>query len=237
MQETLKMKLNFIFLFFILLNSISCVPVALEEGEEDEVSILFQDAREKYGKKKNTIEANRQLRIGDRFYVESVLKDIFGESIITAQGDQAYQLIYRRQGTFGGGCDFYSNNIEETGAGSGNYKTPDKRLNCFESPYNNSQVGQSTIVRAGYMVKFCEFTIERNPAAVGHAYDKVDIDPSSTAINMKNFSKLHKLFYPLETPNQKFSSLLKELNNDQDKKEAWDTILLSLCVSPDWQIP
>lgn len=229
----MKHNLSLIFVLSLFLG-VSCVPVEMQEDEKSEVEFLDQREKEIIGGEE---EASRNLRMGDRIFVESVFKEVFGDSIVSSHWDQAYRLVYSKQGVFGGGCDLYEKNWEETGPAANNYRNPDWRNDCFQSFRNNSQVGLSTTVRAGWTIKFCEYTINRNPAAVAHAYNKAGVDPVNSALNMENYKKLHKLFYPLKPIPNRMEQQVGSMSAADDQSESWDMLLLALCVSPDWQIP
>ena len=237
-MEGLLMIKRLSFILFVLSLGYSCVPVEVDEDLKSDVQ--FEDLRVDFGiAKGDGVEARRAVRFGDRYFVESVLENAFGESVKTSWGDQSYNLIFKRQGVFGGGCDLYERNYEETGSAAGNYRLPEKRQNCFDENRITDQVGNSTVIRSGYMVKFCEYTLSKNNTARNFAYNKANIDPDSTEINPQNFQRLYQLFYPNRSLASTSQRVLKDMESGTDlaREESWDVLLMALCVSPDWQIP
>ena len=227
---------NYLVLFLLLLVNISCVPMSIDESEKSDVK--FKKLIERFADEQ-MIEAKSSTRFGDRYFLESVLLNAFGESIKTNDGDPLHNLIFKRQGVFGGGCDRYETNFEETGAGANNFRNPEKRQDCFSGNWDTSQIGKSTVIRSGYMVKFCELVIVNNQTAVDYAFNKAQIDPSETKIDSKSLNRLYHLFYPSRSIASGVElKLQKTINHPEfSNEENWKLYLLAICVSPGWQIP
>lgn len=171
------------------------------------------------------------LRTGDRFYIASVLNEVFGANYNA--GNRVYDNVVKNQGVFGGGCDLYEKSFK--GATSGTLEFPWQ--NCFDSNWNSDQILQSTTLREGWRVRTCELIIKDNPTAVTYAFNKANVD-SSGAPSKDGLNSLYKLFYPLdEIPDSVANIMLSWEGEISDNEEFWEASLLTFCISPEWQIP
>ena len=246
LQGSLKMKFkkkpfSLIFLLVSLLFGFSCVPIPMEEMEE-KTDVVFNDFRQQFGSQGDGLEGTRDIRFGDRYYIENVILEIFGPSVRSSYGDQIYELVFKQQGTFGGACDYYAINYEEWSNSSG-YRNPNKRNGCFQTDRSNSPIAKSNTVRAGYIIKLCEHIVDRNKAARDFAYNRAGINPSEDELSNQKVYDLYKLFYPIGRMPAGMKDVISEVNNTTELKtsgekvEDWNSMLLAFCVSPGWQIP
>jgi hypothetical protein len=168
--------------------------------------------------------AESRLRLAPRTFVATTLNDIFGTSIEATTQD----LIGSRVGQFGGPCDPAIPNDCQQG---GDSLAP-------MVPVANS-------ARAALSTRACD-KIASSDAAVTFAGAQASTS-GTTAITTRNpnqaeIAAMYDLFFPGRTPNQEILTNLAAIATDARNLnysyiESWRFILLTLCLSPDWQIP
>lgn len=226
-------KIGFIFFSLILC---SCVPMQYEEGEQSELS--FEDkTRRPASEKKNTEEevisevSNLEVRLGDRYYIANVFKDVFGPSFNNSS--HVYTNVISKQGVFGGGCDLYERSLR----GVNTTSVENAWHQCFDTNWNTDQSLKSTTLREGWRVRACELIISSNGTAVNHAFSKAQVDRNDDAY-AEGLNKLYQLFYPLEDlPKSTQTEMLNWAEQINDTQEFWESSLLAFCITPGWQIP
>lgn len=204
-----------------------------------------------------TYEIN-SLKLGDRNYVESTLKSVFGISTTVTAAIQTF--VRYQMDSFGGPWDPYRNTTEAICLRPGT--TPS--WGCInESTMQAPVTATATSLREALRVRACyrilnyDATLAEAPlkAAVNQAQGRSADD--MTTINWATIQApteaeieaAFSLFQPAEEPGQDLvsalynltqqiaSSTAPELLRIRRNVEAWRYLFLSLCTAPEWQIP
>lgn len=165
--------------------------------------------------------ALNRVKLGDKFYVASVLNQIFGPE---AAGI-VEPLVRNNVTAFGGPCDQFG----RMGVG-GNH--------CAgrSSASQASMIPTSMATREGFRMRACE-AITQKDGAIIHAIALVsgaapDKEPSSTDV-----AAAYELFFPGITASKSVRKALIEVVAEGGAPlESWRLLYLTLCLSPDWQI-
>lgn len=174
------------------------------------------------------IDYKVRLRVGDRRYVESVLKDVFGVGGNTNDPGDSIRLQVFENSAFGGGCDRYSGKIID------NNTIEHTRERCFGG------MGVSDIVtfnpmRAAAVSKACDALVH-NSSTFGNAMIKISSNSTPAITDEVALKKAYHLFYPhQDLPQDLKTSLIALGNTGSNGAEKWRHVILGLCVSPEWQ--
>ncbi|MGZ3691333.1 MAG: hypothetical protein ACXVAX_07505 [Pseudobdellovibrio sp.] len=179
-------------------------------------------------KAKQTVVA--RLRLGDRFYIESVLNEIFGPSIEPITN----KYIYLPASSFGGPCDPY----EQVRIGSTRTELAEPRSLCPEGKgaANLPVIPSSQMMRQGYIAQACrEITDNLNAVnfALANAVKSIN---NNAPVNEKNVTDVFHLFYPTKQPSPEVVEALSKINSGKNETKTWSKILYTLCIDPAWQI-
>ena len=236
-----------IFLILVV-HSCSCIPGGQEKSE-----LLFQNLAQSSDPGVSQQESSgAPLRLGDRFYVANVLAEVFGPTSTPI----IFNNIIPNMNEFGGPC-----NIQE-----GSMATFDKiedpkfigrdyegsigqrldyyylgpkefpSLKCFTKNYNVSTFLSSSTMREGWRIRTCNEILHLD-ANVDFAAGKIDGITGQPPSN-DQLKKLYQLFYPEEKPTEQVITGLQEVSSlSGGNLEKWRHVLLTLCMSPGWQIP
>lgn len=177
------------------------------------------------------------LRISDRFYISGLLKDIFGSSADSATG----AFIKTRMDYFGGGCDQYELNLDN----SGTCLNDDCELSkCSGTTIINNQIGVSSAIRKGWIIRACEEIADHDTAilsAVQSLFDPTPVLTTTTvpAPTTATLTKAYQLFYRSIPPNDTVVSALVNVAASETTSnfEKWRYVFLSICTTSEWQIP
>lgn len=172
---------------------------------------------------------NGLLRHGGRKFVASRLRDIFGatsNTIVTS-------LIENDAGNFGDPCDKYSRDF------NGNQNFGDCR-DLAES--QASLVGPATAARESLVVRVCTKITQDNAAVTNAVTLAIGATAITRAVAAGDIQAMYDLFYPGRLAASTTSAALKGIATEVEQKayatiDQWRFILLTLCMSPDWQIP
>lgn len=177
------------------------------------------------------------LKLATKNYVASTLRQIFGDGSSHPLQDQIIsKLIDAKYGSFGGGpCDPYAH----TGCG-------------LSSVPGLSTMGEAALpqvpaiatARMALTVRACDKLAATDDAiyfAVGliQATGVTGSTAAKTPPTDKQITQLYELFHPGATPS---STTAMDLSNIATKAslygamEAWRFVLLTLCLSPSWQV-
>lgn len=163
-----------------------------------------------------------------RAYVESTLNQIFGST-----GDTTVESAVYQKKEFGGACDRYA--PSDTGASA--YEFP--RSQCYTG-ITIVQPSNSNPMRYSYTAKICEslvnnatrFTYAMKQIIPAYVAGQKLADPSDASI-----IKAYQLFFQSESPSAEVVNALKGISSSSTMSdEAWKRILVTLCVSPEWQV-
>ncbi|MES3039136.1 MAG: hypothetical protein V4736_14610 [Bdellovibrionota bacterium] len=172
-------------------------------------------------------EMPSRARLGDRFYIASVLEEIFTTG--TAASDAAVktaiqQKIVANAHFFGGIAHEYDppeyrtlSSIEYTG--SGNY----------------ANVGAPA---SAVLISTCT-SLNETAGVVGIVETKAGLTGNLTPV-ANDFASLYKLFYPAKSSNTAALSALENLFNQvktkSNRADALKVVIYTLCTSPDWTV-
>ena len=207
----------------VLLTLAACSPAGELKFSESSALLNAENQRKLEAQKFASVD----LVMGDRNYVESVLRDVFGTTSIPE---------VQSAKEFGGHCDRYATILTNS--------TPEYRqLAC---PSNGSAVSPSVTNAARYsiMIKTCDQLIfGTSPDLYSNVMKKINgtkwklnsAEPSHKP-NTSNIEKAYEFFFQDEKPSEDVVNAL--LNVGQKKTqidEQWKLILMTLCISPEWQ--
>jgi hypothetical protein len=230
-------------ILFLLLFLTSCIPNPVVDVEGEKKNLQFDPTEKDFARKspragrssapevkKVFFLENAQafnLRFGDRKYINSVLREIFGEDEECTQAST--KLIWENFDTFGGLCDFYN---------AHDYPSEfNDTLDCQDSDYNFVYPPESGNMHAA-RINVCE-DITKNKVCLENSIkgDAFSIDDPDS-LTLENIKKQYELFYTFQDPPSKelLDQLLK-LDETGTPKDRWHSIMLALCLSPAWQIP
>ena len=176
-----------------------------------------------------------QLRIGDRFQVASVFKDVFGTSSLITNSLQTY--IFQQYAAFGRPCDLFVTTLAN---------------DCIN--YANSQaaiISPNTSLREAYRLQACYHILNGDPSAelplknVISQVRNISIGSVNlgtlTAPTEADAAGIYSLFFRVQDPSAEIVSNLMNLSAEvyaeDGALEAWRMAALAACTSPDWQIP
>lgn len=181
-----------------------------------------------------TLDKSINLRTVDRFYVSAVLNDIFGPGAATIINDNiSTQMDY-----FGGGCDQYDKNVSTSNSC---LNANCKLITCNGNNVIDNQVGSSSVIRQGLLIKACEKIADVN-ANIIFALQPIAVfttTATAPAINNANLTKAYSFFYRSEEAPASTISALMDIANQETSNNfnKWKFVLLALCTTPQWQIP
>jgi len=165
-------------------------------------------------------------RIGTREYVASVFENVFGESAeVSAIIDI---LVVKNITIFGGSCD--------------NYNTSKCPLTTGRARFDASETPAAYPPREGLRVRACEEITNLDSAISYVVGEHLDIPSVSTEPSEVAVRKLYSIFYPGQDPSSEVVDSLLAIATDAKQrsyptKDSWRFIILTLCLSPDWQVP
>ncbi len=153
------------------------------------------------------------IRHGDRFYIASTIRSIFGPESESIANDQ----IKNKLSLFGGICD--------------RYRDKDCDLKT-----NNTRFSYSNTARSGMMTKVCEDLVNRN-ATIDFFLNRNGLTRSSN-VSAASIEKQYRLFYPKQIPSSEYVAKLMEVKRAiLVSDDSWRVITLAICLSPGWLIP
>jgi hypothetical protein len=176
------------------------------------------------------------IRLGDRFFVESVLKDIYGPSVATI----TTPLIFTRLSFLGGPCD-----LKERSTSIVNSRLAINYLSCQGADLLDDHatlLPQSSSLRAGLITKAC-LSINALDSAVLYAAQAAGAGSTLAWPSSSQIANAYKLFYPGRTLRTDSEAALNAVVNGAKTNfpsapiEGWRYLLLSVCNTPEWQQP
>lgn len=171
----------------------------------------------------------------DRFYLTSLLQDVFGPSALDASiNTAATQLDVQSHGS---PCSVYENHEIMV---NGTVVEADAMLRCATASQDflSAQVNpKATVTRQVQLVHSCS-DLTTNATSLSFALKKI-ASGDLPAPNNDNLLKAYRLFYrDRSDANQSVLEALSQMlpQDGSLTKEDWASVLYTLCISPEWQI-
>jgi len=175
----------------------------------------------------NSKEFSSEIQMADRSYVESVLLQVFNAAN-TPAGAYIQSDIYQKV-EFGGACDQYS--LSDLGATTVEFS----REQCFTG-IGVVQGSNNNPMRYSLTTKVCERLV-LDSARMTVVRDKIFTTKKWEKPDSASVQRAWKLFFPVEDAN---SGVVNDLLNiskvSSSDEEGWKNIILTLCISPEWQV-
>ncbi|WP_408099032.1 hypothetical protein ACJVC5_08955 [Peredibacter sp. HCB2-198] len=197
-------------------------PVAKKQEE----GLVFR-APNAFQEKQAQLTYASEIQMADRSYVESVLLQVFnaeGTSAATYIQSDIYQKV-----EFGGACDFYA--------------PSDLSATTIEFPREQCFTGMGVVqnlnnnpMRYSLTTKVCERLVN-DTARMDVIKAKIFPDNKWAAPTAASIQKAWSLFFPIEQADSAIVDDLKAISNvSSGTEDAWKNIVLTMCVSPEWQV-
>lgn len=179
------------------------------------------------------IEANQI--VANRILTANYFISIFGPDIETT----AAAYIANQSGDFGSGNTIYDRVISSTPAECNAKKNIYKPCSTGDAlKLDTPATIGSNIRREAYRIRTCHTAVKFRTL---DALKKIDATATSTklpAINDANLTKAFHLFYRArKAPTQEVLESLTIVSENQTKPlDKWKDVILSICLSPHWQV-
>lgn len=194
----------------------------------------------------NGVFTGYSVHLGNKNYVNSIFKFVFGESNKANYYEYDFTLseqkILRNASNFQGSCDLYSMRID-TSTPQMAANPPDLRDDwCVSltkaSEQMISMIGKSNSVRHGYLTQVCEGYVNHAPSmkyamTTHHGWVSGDlpVDDANLLIAYQNF-------YPEKVfPASLKTAYMNIANTTTVNSDKWKWIYLTICLSAEWQAP
>ncbi len=176
------------------------------------------------------------IRMSDRYYVSSLLLDVFGTNANTA----VVNYVKVKMDAFGGGCDQYDKTVNASNAC---LNDDCNNVQCNGTNVIDKQIGMSSVIRQGWLIRACEDITNVDNAVLYTIRNVVEnqtyVKATVPAPTVEGLIKAYGLFYRTGTPNEAVITALAKVSDTETTSnfDKWRYVLLSLCVTPEWQIP
>lgn len=204
----------------ILVILASCVPVPNLKNSE----LTFR-APSSISEKQELQAYASEIQMGTRSYIKSVLVDIFDVTNTTFIDTNITNRV-----EFGGGCEQYEP------SDIGNNLTVEFTENRCIGGLQVVQKSTNNPMRYAIMAKVCNNLISTD-VTLNAARNKIFTNGQWGTVNRANVRKALELFYPAASfENNLVDGLVEIEASSSSLKEAWQGILVAICVSPEWQV-
>ena len=183
-------------------------------------------------------QRNVSLRLADRNYVLSVLVKIFG---VPVTGSVAF--INNLNNIYGGNFDTYDIVRDDVTKTLIVNTTPEGYpLTAFDKTPNGSIIGAINPIRVAITTRVCEDIVKNNTYilnAIKNAVGNQNLTLTTVPFPFKaDFAAVHALFYPSDPVSQNTNdALICVADSELLAIDQWRNIFLTLCITPEWQIP
>jgi hypothetical protein len=181
---------------------------------------------------------NVNIRFAERYYVISVLSKVFGPTVL---GTAYY--INSLNTVFGGNFDNYDLVRDDL--------TSSKIINTSPEGYpliaanttpNTDVIGPLNPIRLATTIRVCEDIAKSNTFilnAIRNATGDQNISTASIPYPFKqDFIAAHNLFYPTDPISEDTANaLICVADAETSAIDQWRNVFLTLCITPEWQIP
>ncbi len=167
-----------------------------------------------------------EQQMSDRAYVESVLLQVFdaaGKAMATTIQTEVFQKI-----EFGGPCDIYA--PSDVGAAAVEFS----REQCFNG-IGVVQGSNNNPMRYSLTTKVCEKLV-KDSDSLGAVRKKIFSDNKWKKPTPGSIQTAWGLFYQVHRAEPMVvEALLDVAEASSGEEDAWRNIILTMCISPDWQ--
>ena len=234
--------LKFLNVLFLITTISSCVAnKELAETVFENKSVSRRIASEKKKSDFEALSVQMSQRIGDREYIQNVFKYVFGTSADTL----VTSLVFNNSAAYNGSCAQYEAVYSEVGVASGGgYIIDDAKANCNLSTLNLPVIGTENTLREGARLQACEVLVN-NDNALFYAIEKELGTVANRAAFVTNptpsvIGKIYQRFYPSQVIEPLFLEGLVNIANSNQlttSKDRFKLVILTICMTADWQIP
>lgn len=180
---------------------------------------------------------NTAIRFADRYYVLSVLHKVFGSAVMgTASSINTMNTI------FGGNFDAYDIVKDDVTLKTINTSPEGYPLTAVNSTPNGDLIGPLNPIRVATTIKTCEDIVKNNTLLL-NAIKNATNDQTLTTAKLpypfkEDFINAYNLFYSADPiKDTTVNALICVADAEANALEQWRSIFLTLCITPEWQIP
>lgn len=181
---------------------------------------------------------NVNIRFADRFYVLSILSKVFGSSVLgTAFSVNSLNTV------FGGNVDVYDMVRDDLTNNKVINTTPEGyAFTAINTTPNTDQIGPLNPIRLATTVRVCEDIVKSNTFILNAIRNTVG-DQTLTTAKLpypfkQDFIAAHNLFYPTDPISENTTNaLVCVADAETSALDQWRNVFLTLCITPEWQIP
>ncbi len=186
-----------------------------------------------------SINFESELRLVDRRYVDSMLRDLFGPISAGGAADTAITSNILTQASLGGACDTYAAKITAVDEGRNLITYSPSNEQCF-SGMSAVLPAQLNSARFALVAKACDALLS-DATARNAILTKVfggTLPATIPAPASATLTTAYQLFYPLQTPSSAVITGLTALGNTAttNNTDKWIRVMYGICSSPEWQV-
>ncbi|MEA9355080.1 hypothetical protein SHI21_02655 [Bacteriovorax sp. PP10] len=181
---------------------------------------------------------NVNIRFAERYYVLSVLSKVFGSSVLgTAYSINSLNTV------FGGNFDNYDLVRDDLTSSKVINTSPEGyALIAANTTPNTDVIGPLNPIRLATTIRVCEDIAKSNTFilnAIRNATGDQSISTASIPYPFKqDFINAHNLFYPTDPISEDTTNaLICVADAETSAIDQWRNVFLTLCITPEWQIP
>lgn len=178
----------------------------------------------------------QRLRLGDRFFVQSVLLEIFGPQAAPITD----KYIFEAAGSFAGPCDMYEQvrvgDLGEDLDGLGRkLADPSTRCPAGKSAFHAPMFGTPSVVRQGASLRTCHELV-KNPKTMDYALKNLFQGKKVEAPSEKMVEAAFMMFNPEKPAPKGLAEAFLHTRGPAAEEPHWTKIFLGLCTDPSWQV-
>lgn len=181
---------------------------------------------------------NINIRFAERYYVLSILSKVFGPTVRGTAGS-----INSLNTIFGGNFDNYDLVRDDlTNTKIINTSPEGYTLTAANTTPNTDVIGPLNPIRLATTIRVCEDIVKSNTFilnAVKNATGDQTITTASMPYPFKqDFIAAYNLFYPADPISEDTTNaLICVADAETSALDQWRNVFLTLCITPEWQIP
>lgn len=256
--------------YLILIGSIIILAGCIPNKNQESVLVFAENNTDLNHKAFNRdsnntsyLEADRKIRLTDRYYVSSLLRDVFRNPFPNkedAYGDGKLDEtlgpleIFSGINPFQGGCDPYELTRTLSTSEVSPYDSDKKyeyalKIGCAAglSAQIHNQIAINSTLRQANLLKVCEGIVYFPVIPMRLFYRLNPLLTSKTITNLPaptqaDLIAIYGEFYRSEAPSPAIIEQLEKIR-DEEKNTAnslsfnkWKRVILAVCVTPEWQL-